>query len=308
MAAANIPATVQGYRQRPPCPDRIQGGARSKQMDPSLPVVSIVCTCRNVETVLERSIESVKAQDYPNIEFIITDAASTDGTVSILRKYSSAITFWVSERDLGRADGFNKALSYATGDYVAAVMADDWLAPDFVSKGIAALKTRGVDYVFGDCMLHSEDGAFLYRRIGDPNFAGNLRYWMTVNSPSFMVRRAMLDSIGLFADISVASDYDWFLRAHLAGFRGTYDPSLLYHFRMGGVSTTSAFKAYRENAAIALKYGAKGPIVAAVFTGVLLRHGAQRLLHRLLPDDVVLALRRYRQNRRRRQNMLLPPA
>lgn len=277
---------------------RISGGTRSKAYRADLPVVSVVCICRNAERAVGRCIESVAGQDYANIEFVIFDGASTDRTIEILRAHDRDITFWASEPDKGRADGFNKALAQATGDYLTVVMADDWLPPDFVSASVAALKRHGTDYVFGDCMLHTEDGSFLYRRVGNPDFAKRLRFWMTVNSPGFMIRRAMLDDIGLFADIAVASDYDWFLRAHIAGYRGAYDPSVHYHFEIGGISSTSAFRSYRENAVIARKYGAPMAAVAAIYAGVVLRHCGRTALQFLLPDSVVLALRRYRQKRR----------
>jgi hypothetical protein len=177
-------------------------------------------------------------------------------------------------------------------------MADDWLAPDFISACVAAVQRLGTDYVMGDCVLHDEDGGILYRRSGDPHFSRGLRYWMTVNSPSFMIRRAMLDEIGLFSDISVASDYDWFLRAHVAGYTGAYDPSIAYHFRTGGVSTQKAFEAYRENMAIALKYGAPRARVMWVYTRVVIQHLSRLMLQKLLPAGFVLSLRRSLQKRR----------
>jgi len=74
-------------------------------------MVSVVCICRNAERALGRCIKSVADQDYANIEFIIFDGASTDGTVEILRQLDREITFWASEPDKGRNDAFNKALA-----------------------------------------------------------------------------------------------------------------------------------------------------------------------------------------------------
>jgi glycosyltransferase involved in cell wall biosynthesis len=299
--------SLQSYRERPRPQTRIEGGSRSRVYVTPDPVFSIVSTCRNAERFLERCIESVIAQDYPNIEFIIYDACSTDRTPDILRRYDHAITYWASEPDKGRADGFNKAVAHATGDYLTGLMADDWLSPNFCSTAIAGIRRSNVDYVVGDCMLHGIDGSEQYRRFGSPNFEEGLRHWMTVNSPSFAIRRAILDEIGLFADISVASDYDWFLRAHLAGNRGAYDPSLLYHFRLGGVSTTSGFRAYRENLAIAVKYGAPLPAALSAYLSVMARHLSRLLLQRLLPERSMLALRRHRQKRRGPQHAAVPP-
>jgi glycosyltransferase len=259
--------------------------------------MSIVCICRNAAGVMDRCIASVAAQDYPNIEFIIFDGASTDGTVAVLRRQDAVISTWISEPDKGRADGFNKALAAASGDYLMGLMADDWLSPSFVADSIAAFKRHQCDYLTGDCMLHEPGGGVLYRRAAPPNFERGLRSWMTINSPCWVIRRQMLDEIGLFDELSVASDYDWFLRAHLAGYRGAYEPSLLCHFQVGGISSSRAFLGYWENLKTALSHGM--PVLPAWRSYVVNmgRHLARDLLGALLPAAVLLTLRRWRQRR-----------
>lgn len=286
--------SIEAYRTEP-YPSRVSGGTRPKAYRADLPLVSVVCICRNAERALGRCIKSVADQDYANIEFIIFDGASTDGTVEVLRQFDREITFWASEPDKGRNDAFNKALAAASGEYLTVVMADDWLSPDFITASVEALKRHGTDYVFGDRMLHAPDGTVLYKLPGSADFAKGLRNWMTINSPSFTIRRRLLEEIGLFNDISVASDYDWFLRAHNAGFRGAYDPSILYHFEIGGLSTFNAFQGYRDNMLLALKYGARPSQAFLAYLSNVSMHCAREVLAALLPDAVVLSLRRFRQ-------------
>ena len=86
--------------------------------DNKLPRVTIITAVYNGVKHIEQTIKSIIEQDYPNLEYIVIDGGSTDGTVEILKTYRSKIDFWVSEKDLGISDAFNKGISHATGDYI----------------------------------------------------------------------------------------------------------------------------------------------------------------------------------------------
>src|SRR5687768_15692501 len=100
----------------------------------NLPLVSIITIVFNGQKSIERAINSVLGQTYPNIEYIIIDGGSTDGTIDIIKKYQHKIAFWKSEPDNGIADAFNKGLSCAKGNIIGFVNADDWYNPDTISK------------------------------------------------------------------------------------------------------------------------------------------------------------------------------
>ncbi|MDH3380504.1 MAG: glycosyltransferase [Gammaproteobacteria bacterium] len=117
------------------------------------PLVTVITVVRNSESTIEQCMLSVLEQTYDNIEYIIIDGGSSDGTPTLLRRYVDNIDYVVSQKDRGIYYAMNKGLSLATGDYILFLNSDDWYTPDAVSKLInSALKT-GVDVTHADAML-----------------------------------------------------------------------------------------------------------------------------------------------------------
>ena len=290
---ASAPPSIAHYRMLPPELDRIVGGSRPRNYVSDLPIVSIVTVVRNGEGTLERCIESIKSQQYPNIEYLIADGRSTDGTVEILRRYDRVISHWVSEPDLGSCDAMNKMISQASGEYVSVLLADDWLADDYVEISMKAFDRSGADYVFGDVNLYQGD-SFLYRRGGNPDFARTLRYAMSINTPGWTMRRSIFEAIGLFKLVEVSPEYDWMLRAHLAGYKGIYDPEIVYYFRFGGNSTVHAVRGLAEVRQIAISQGVNSLLAWIHFLRNAGRYKLRVALERVLPEKLMLKLRRWR--------------
>ena len=114
-------------------------------------LVSIITTVFNNKNTVESAIKSVLSQDYPNIEYIITDGGSTDGTIEIINKYEDKIAKFVSEKDRGVYDGMNKGIKLATGDIIGILNSDDLYASnDVIGKIVSAFLSYSVDSVYGD--------------------------------------------------------------------------------------------------------------------------------------------------------------
>jgi GT2 family glycosyltransferase len=121
-------------------------------MNPELPLVSIFMFVRNGEASIRRAIESVRAQTYPNIEFIVQDGASTDGTLGILREYDDVRL--VSEPDSGPNEGLWRALNRCTGEFIGSCLADEELLPDAVERAVGLLRANpDVGAITGDAIL-----------------------------------------------------------------------------------------------------------------------------------------------------------
>lgn len=123
------------------------------------PLVSIVTPSFNQAQFLEETIKSVLTQDYPNIEYIVIDGGSTDGSVDVIKKYQSRIAFWVSEQDKGQTDAINKGFAKAKGDIFAWINSDDAYHPNAVSEAVQFLNENpDVAMVYADCDFIDEQG------------------------------------------------------------------------------------------------------------------------------------------------------
>ncbi len=211
--------------------------------DPDRPLVTIVTPVRNGAATLERALRSVFAQDYPAVETVVVDGASTDGTLDILRRYDEALDCWISEPDSGISDAFNKGIALATGDIIGILNADDWYEPDAVSKVVAAFAAAGADAVCGALQywIGDQQGLIFY---SNPD---NLRLESTVNHPTLFVRRAVYEQHGLFQTrYRYAMDYDLILRFYLRGVHFHVLPEVLANMQLGGRSDSAVLPVSRE--------------------------------------------------------------
>src|ERR1700719_3728267 len=96
----------------------------------TLPVISIITIVFNGEKYLDQTIRSVLDQNYPSVQYIIIDGGSTDNSLNIIKKYEKDLYLWVSEKDKGISDAFNKGIARATGDIIGIINADDWYEPE----------------------------------------------------------------------------------------------------------------------------------------------------------------------------------
>ena len=160
-------------------------------------LVSIVTPSFNQAEYLEATIQSVLAQDYSDLEYIIVDGASTDGSVEIIKKYADQLSWWVSEPDQGQADGINKGLRRARGDVVAWLNSDDIYFPGAIQAAVAAFQTElDSGMVFGDAITIDHAGHPLNRlSFGDWGLPELMRFRI-ICQPAVFMRRAALEQVG----------------------------------------------------------------------------------------------------------------
>lgn len=257
------------------------------------PSVSIVTAVRNAVGTLERTIQSVFAQTCRDIEYIVIDGGSSDGTQEVIRRHADRLAYWVSEPDRGISDAFNKGVAAASGSFIGLLNADDWMEPDQIERAVEALRRSGADFVFGDLVCHDPTGRSVHRVRGDPAYARLIGTRMPeVNHPTLLARREMYERVGLFdLRYRAAMDYDWLLRAHRAGCRGVYEPRLVGHMTLAGISDRAYARALAEVRTIAIRHGQPATNAWALFGYRLLKGAAQRALSRLAPQPVYGRLR-----------------
>ncbi|MEM9626518.1 MAG: glycosyltransferase family 2 protein [Pseudomonadota bacterium] len=255
--------------------------------------VSLITVVLNNRTDLERALQSVFAQSYRPVEYIVIDGGSTDGTVDVIRRHADRIAHWVSEPDGGISHAFNKGVAAATGSYLGFVNADDWLDSDQIEHAVQALESRSADFVFGDLAYHNIDGKLLHIIKGDQHYADRIASRMpALNHPTMLVKRTVFDAIGGFDErYRVAMDYDWALRAHLAGFRGRYAPEIAGHMTLDGTSDRRFVQGLAEVRSIATAHGQSSIKAWPLFGYRVLKGIAQRKLQQYAPSSLYRLLR-----------------
>ena len=204
--------------------------------------VSIITVVYNNKKTISDAIESVIAQSYKDIEYIVIDGASTDGTFEIIQNYSDKITKIVSESDKGIYDGLNKGISLATGDVIAFLHSDDVYANETVISDIVNCFDNGAQGVYGDLVYTDKaDVNKVFRYWKSCDFLPSLlsKGWMPPH-PTLFLRREVYQKYGAF-DISfkIAGDYDFMLRILSNNISVKYLSKVLYKMRVGGESNRS---------------------------------------------------------------------
>ncbi len=211
------------------------------------PLVSIITVSFNSVKTIEKTILSVLEQTYKNIEYIIIDGGSTDGTVDIIKKYSDRISYWVSEKDEGISDAFNKGILASHGEIIGIINSDDWYEQDAIQiiadldyKNSADLYVGSLRYWNNEQKNHT-----IYPAV---NYKWTISFRMPhLNHPASFIKKEVYNEIGLFnTKYKYAMDYDLFLRAYLRGKRASFTNKVISNMITGGISKIHDKEAYRE--------------------------------------------------------------
>ena len=216
--------------------------------------ISIITVVYNGENYLESCIQSVLSQNYPEIEYIIVDGASTDQTPEIINRDRDQIDILITEPDKGIYDAMNKGVKVATGDVVGLLNADDLYERErLISRIAAEFRKQEIDSVFGDLIFVHPDNLNKIVRYYQPR-KFKLNYFRRGDMPphpTFFVKRELYDRFGCFnTSFQIAADFELMVRFLLKGGASfAYIPETLVRMRTGGVSTSgiqSTFKVNRE--------------------------------------------------------------
>lgn len=226
-----------------------EGGLRTKgyfkKSYEDKPLISIVTVVYNGEQFLEETIQSVINQTYDNVEYIIIDGGSTDGTLNIIKKYEERIDYWVSERDKGISDAFNKGISCSLGKLIGILNADDYYNQETIN--IISKEYFSADIFYGN--LVKLDGKKEYLLKSSKNSLRSIDKCSMeyIYHPTFFVKKEIYKKYGLFnEDFKLAMDYEFFSGLNFNKVHSIYIDKTLTCMRMFGISDIYNYKAKLE--------------------------------------------------------------
>lgn len=244
---------------------------------------SIITVVFNNETTIADTVKSVATQTYPNVEYLVIDGQSTDGTLARLKECGSTVTQLISEPDQGIYDAMNKGIALASGDIIGFINADDFYAsPDVLAKVAALFDDSDIDACYGDlCYVKKDDTSDVVRYWQSSDFRPSAfeMGWCPPH-PTFFVRREIYERFGGF-DMSyrIAADVELmmrFLEVHQV--RTKYLPEVLVKMRMGGTTNRSLSNIVKQNKEI---------------LRALRQHGLRASVMRLIGSKLVLRGRQF---------------
>jgi glycosyltransferase involved in cell wall biosynthesis len=218
----------------------MRGGLRTKnikkQSSSGEPLVSVITVVLNGRAHLAETIRSIRGQTYKNVEYIICDGGSTDGTLEILKQNEDVIDLWVSEKDGGIFYAMNKGISLATGEIIGILNADDHYYPETIRHVVEADRYAGADIYYGDMALLTDREPVRMR----PDIH-QMDQKPAIFHPTCFVKKHVYEKAGAFdTRFRISSDYEFLLRCIRKGFRFQYVPEVLTAFRPGGMSGSCA--------------------------------------------------------------------
>lgn len=207
--------------------------------------ISIITATYNSAQTLGHTIESVIRQTYPDIEYIVVDGASTDGTQQIVKRYEPQLRGkmkWLSEKDHGIYDAMNKGIQMATGDIVGILNSDDYFTSnDIIEQLASAFHNESIDAVYGDIhFIRDGQPDKCIRYYSSKKFSPIwLRFGFMPAHPSFYCRREIFEKAGLYkTDYQIGSDYEMMVRLFMKHhIKARYLPIDFVTMRTGGTST-----------------------------------------------------------------------
>lgn len=222
------------------------------------PLVSVVIPTLNCAEALDRTLTNLSRETWPGLEVVIADAGSRDGTIDVIRDHDGLVSRWISAKDNGISQGFNRGIALSGGDIVQITNAGDYLSEGHVSHLIDLFQSNPqAGFVYGDVVMIDPYGAVTRRVKGVANLQERYFDSMVVAPhPAMAVRRETYETVGLFnEDLKLAMDFEWLVRCLRAGVSGVYSESLVARMAEGGKNNRLAVRRDWENLKIATAFG-----------------------------------------------------
>lgn len=210
--------------------------------------ISVITICFNAETEIEKTIQSILAQSYSNIEYIIIDGNSKDNTVNIIKKYADRISHWVSEPDKGIYDAMNKGIDLVSGEWIIFMNAGDVFYNDHVLDDIFKQEySANIAVIYGDVEICFGNAGKLIKsvkRLRLPELLHGICHQASAT------RASILKQIKYDISYKIMADINSFKEIYNKGYDFVYIPKVFATFQSGGVSSTNSFLLLNESSKI----------------------------------------------------------
>ena len=260
--------------------------------------VTVITINFNGARSLEKTILSVLEQSYPNIEYIIIDGGSTNGSLPIIKKYETKIARWISEPDGGVSDAFNKGIALASGEWIGILNSDDWYEKQALENMVlAAQKNPAAEVIHGNLQIWNQDKKGMY--ISPDDHLKNIEVDMIFNHPASFVKKSAYQKYGVFeTGYKRAMDYDLFLRFYKHGAQFFHLNFWVANMNLGGISDRHWVKASQEVLRSQLHHTDSKIKPYLIFCYRILRTGLRMGLEKIGFNSVVIF---YRNCQKRKQ-------
>ncbi|MCD6193225.1 MAG: glycosyltransferase [Candidatus Aminicenantes bacterium] len=221
-------------------------------MNKKFPLVSIITPVLDRKNTIDSAIKSVLGQTYRNIEYLIVDGGSTDGTIEVINKYREKISKFISEKDKGVYDGMNKGIRMASGEIIGILNSDDVYASDnVIEEVVKAMEESNADCCWGDLVYvdaRDTNKIIRYWKSSEYEPGKFKKGWMPPH-PTFFVRRWVYEKYGRFnLDFPISADYELMLRfLEKYKIKSCYIPQVMVKMRVGGQSNKSIINIIKAN-------------------------------------------------------------
>lgn len=215
--------------------------------------ITVITVCYNSAETIERTIKSVLAQNFNELEYIIVDGGSTDGTLDIIDKYKNWISVYISEPDNGLYYAMNKGLKMVTGEIFAFLNSDDYYADNVLKRVNEYFEGNDVDMVSGN-MYICENG-ISEKAVYDKSKKENMFFGVVYPHPALFAKKDLYIKYGGFdTSYKIAADSDWVMRVCFGGAKVLCVEDYFTYFSVGGISSRKRYLALEEEYHLALKY------------------------------------------------------
>lgn len=252
--------------------------------------ISVITISFNSEKTLEETIQSIVGQKYDNLEYLIIDGGSKDGTMKIVEQYRDKIDFVVSEPDKGICDAFNKGIAHASGEIIGIINSDDILLPGALET-VASYYSPEIDVYSGNVLMWNDQNGETYIRKPSVEFKSFRKRFRACHPARFISRKAY-EKYGVYSlEYRYCMDVDLLIRFYKSGAKSIHIDKELTKFRIGATSSESVFKKKEDFAALIRNNGGTKWDIWYTWMIDVIKYYGKNMVHSILGEKMFVRFR-----------------